>query len=346
MPDLSVARLEFCAIHHVGNKQNDEGMVLSKALTPIEHLGLKQVLMRFFTNSFKEDDIQRFSHHTELEMNEVYTFCKRLFDDPESLLLRSVEIAEHLYESTIHPGIPGGEMCVAYFEDCYIDGFTSPAIGIFKSETKERYLQFADIEGTYMAGFDDGISTRKPDKACLVFNQDAENGYKVLVLENNKTGDTQYWREKFLNIKPADDAYHFTSNVLKMTKDFVTKEAPAEFPVSRTDTIDILNRSIDYFKTHDTFDKEDFAATIFVDDRMADSFKKFDEDYCKYNELPETTSFDIDPKAVKKQQKIFKSVLKLDRNFHIYIHGNREMIEKGTDPDGRKFYKIYFEEEQ
>jgi hypothetical protein len=49
--------------------------------------------------------------------------------------------------------------------------------------------------------------------------------------------------------------------------------------------------------------------------------------------------------AVKKQERIFKSVLKLDKNFHIYIHGDRELIEQGMDADGRKFYKIYFEEE-
>ena len=42
---------------------------------------------------------------------------------------------------------------------------------------------------------------------------------------------------------------------------------------------------------------------------------------------------------------MFKGVLKLDKNFHIYIHGNRELIEQGIDKDGRKFYKIYFERE-
>lgn len=346
MPDLSVARMEYCAIHYVGNKQNDEGMVLSKQLTPSSHEGVKQVLMRYFLSSFKEDDVQHFTHHTEMQMNEIYTYCQRLFDDPSALLLRSVEIAEHLYESTTHPGVPGGELCVAYFEDCYLDGFTSPAIGIFKAESKERYLRFEESKGTYFADFEDGISVKKPDKACLIFQQEAEKGFKVLVLENNRSGDTQYWREKFLGVRPADDAFHFTSNMLKITKDFVTKEAPAEFPVTRTETIDILNRSLDYFKNNDTFDREDFAAAIFEDERMADSFKKFDKDYCKYNDLPEIESFDIDLKAVKKQQKLFKSVLKLDTNFHIYIHGNRSLIEKGTEPDGRKFYKIYFEEEQ
>ena len=38
--------------------------------------------------------------------------------------------------------------------------------------------------------------------------------------------------------------------------------------------------------------------------------------------------------------------LKLDKNFHIYIHGNRELIEKGYDEArGEHFYKIYFKEE-
>ena len=48
---------------------------------------------------------------------------------------------------------------------------------------------------------------------------------------------------------------------------------------------------------------------------------------------------------MKKQARAFKSVLKLDKNFHIYIHGDRNMIEQGIDNDGRKFYKIYYQEE-
>jgi hypothetical protein len=33
------------------------------------------------------------------------------------------------------------------------------------------------------------------------------------------------------------------------------------------------------------------------------------------------------------------------KNFHIYIHGNNELIRQGVDSDGRKYYKIYFETE-
>jgi hypothetical protein len=58
-------------------------------------------------------------------------------------------------------------------------------------------------------------------------------------------------------------------------------------------------------------------------------------------------SFDIDLAAVKKQGKVFKSILKLDKNFHIYIHGRQDLIERGFDEaKGKHFYKVYFEQEQ
>lgn len=40
-----------------------------------------------------------------------------------------------------------------------------------------------------------------------------------------------------------------------------------------------------------------------------------------------------------------KSIIKLDNNFHIYVHGKREMIEKGENEKG-KYYRLYFEKEQ
>ncbi|HWV68418.1 MAG TPA: hypothetical protein VN105_21315, partial [Chitinophaga sp.] len=56
--------------------------------------------------------------------------------------------------------------------------------------------------------------------------------------------------------------------------------------------------------------------------------------------------FEISAPAVKKQQKVFKSILKLDRNFHVYIHGNREMIERGFDEaTNMNYYKLLFENE-
>ena len=49
--------------------------------------------------------------------------------------------------------------------------------------------------------------------------------------------------------------------------------------------------------------------------------------------------------AVKKQARSIKSIIKLDKNLPIYVHGSRELIEQGVDEEGRKFYKIYYKEE-
>ena len=133
---------------------------------------------------------------------------------------------------------------------------------------------------------------------------------------------------------------------MNIAKNFVTKQLNEEFEVTKADQIDYLNRSVDYFKTNDTFDKQEFEKQVFADDNVIESFRTFDEAYRKNNEMVLMDSFDISAQAVKKQAKVFKSVLKLDKNFHIYIHGNRNLIEQGVEEDGRKFYKIYFKEEE
>jgi hypothetical protein len=56
--------------------------------------------------------------------------------------------------------------------------------------------------------------------------------------------------------------------------------------------------------------------------------------------------FAIHVSAVKQQAKSYKTVLKLDKNFHVYIHGRRDLIERGVDEmSGKNYYKLYFDEE-
>jgi hypothetical protein len=132
---------------------------------------------------------------------------------------------------------------------------------------------------------------------------------------------------------------------MTLTKNFITEQIPAEYEVSKADQIDYLNRSVDYFKKHDNFEKEEFAKEVFQSKEVINSFNSFDELYSQTNQIEVNDSFAISPQAVKKQARVFKSVLKLDKNFHIYIHGDKELIEQGVEQDGRKFYKIYYTDE-
>jgi hypothetical protein len=85
---------------------------------------------------------------------------------------------------------------------------------------------------------------------------------------------------------------------------------------------------------------------VFEEEGMIDAFDRFGKAYKEEKSVAFDDHFDISTHAVKRQARVFKSVLKLDKNFHIYIHGDRDRIERGVDErTGRKFYKIYYDEE-
>jgi hypothetical protein len=85
---------------------------------------------------------------------------------------------------------------------------------------------------------------------------------------------------------------------------------------------------------------------VLAHEQGIESFKRFKKNYEDEFETEIRDSFLISDTAVKKQARVFKSVLKLDKNFHIYIHGNKELIEKGYDEEMKmSFYKVYFKEE-
>ena len=108
----------------------------------------------------------------------------------------------------------------------------------------------------------------------------------------------------------------------------------------------MLNKSIDFFKTHDQFTFNEFKDEVINDNALAESFSSYKNQYETINHVQIDTDFEISPSALKRQERIFKSVVKLDKNFHIYIHGNSNLIEKGTDDTlGMKYYKLYYREE-
>jgi hypothetical protein len=345
MIDFTQIRFEGIFIHQVGNKLRDEGLKISSNVISFADDDTESYLLKYFLSPFNDNEVYNFSHPSELNLNEIYVFVKRLFASPKSLYQSSIDISKHLYENSTHPKISGGELCICYFENCLFDGVITDAIGFFKSESKDVFLKFDSVTNDFIIKHESGINVNKLDKGCLIFNLDEALGYKVCIIDSNKSNDTQYWKNDFLNIKPASDSYQFTKAFLSITKEFVTKTLSKNFEISKADQIVLLNRSVQYFKSNESFNKDDFENEIFPNKEIKKSFQKYDSSYREDNEIDLIENFVISQQAVKKQARIFKSVLKLDKNFHVYIHGNRELIEQGVESDGRKFYKLYFSEE-
>ena len=75
--------------------------------------------------------------------------------------------------------------------------------------------------------------------------------------------------------------------------------------------------------------------------------REFRDEYAKAYAIPLESQFDISNQAFKKEFKVLKSVIKLDKNFHIYVHGRRDLIERGFDEEkGKKYYKVWFDDEE
>jgi hypothetical protein len=347
MIDLEASVLSKVIVHKVGSGVLEEGVTVSNHSVNLnKQKQLSDVLKSYFLSSFRDPIYFNFYHVTSLSLNEVFTIASSIFDSPKTFVKKSQELARLLYEYSTHPKIKSGELYVAYFEECHTGTEITDAIGIFKSETRETFLKVYEEEKRYEVNSEDGTSTKRPDKGCLIFNVSADDGYKVLLIDTQNSGnEAQYWKDEFLKLKPVADNYFQTRNYLDLAKTFVTGRLDEEFEVSKADQIDYLNRSLAYFKKNEQFNEQEFASQVFEHKDVISSFKKFKNDFQDENELQIVSEFEISNHAVKKQTRVFKSVLKLDRNFHIYIHGDRDLIEKGVDEDGRKYYKIYYRQE-
>ena len=275
--------------------------------------------------------------------------ASEVFADGALFHENSKNIATYLFEVADHPKIKSGELYVGYFENLQIEGDLHDAIGIFRSENKESFIKvYPEQSGFGISYEQQGININKLDKGCLIFNTEKEEGYKVVVIDTtSRTSDAAYWKDQFLVLKVRNDNFNKTQNVMDVYKNFVTEKLDQEFDVEKTDKIDLLNRSMKYFKEKETFDIDEFANEVIANEEGIELFKTYKQSYEEEFDTQIADTFDISDAAVKKQAKDFKSILKLDKNFHVYIHGNKELIEKEYDAEkGMNCYKLYFKEEQ
>lgn len=343
--DLSNAVLDKISVHAVGNKGTGQEMKASKKPLSLTEQDKKNIAGAFLGRFNTEQDKFSFHHPSSLQYNEVFNFCLEIMSDDLPFHKGTQQIAKHLYESSTHPRIKPGELYVCYFSNCIIDNKAYDAIGIYKAESKSNFIDL-NVENDFEINMREGVELTKMDKGALVISSNAEIGFDVLVFDNNRGEEAIFWTEQFLNIVPQATEYYNTNQVMTATRQFIEKQIPQEYDVAKTDQIDYLHRSLEYFKSNNEFEKKDFEKAVFGDSGMIKSYRNFEQTYAEENSIEFADNFAISTQALKKQTRVYKSVLKLDKNFHVYIHGNTDLIEKGYDNAvGKNFYKIYFDEE-
>lgn len=348
MINMLQAQLSHLSAHTLGNKTNGEDLVASRAQLELPDEDLRTKLATSFLGAFNSAEYYHFtSTDGDFKHNPMFQWVQEIFETADQFHVKSVSIAKHLYEVSVHPLIKSGDLFVAMFSNIQIDGTQTEALGIFKSENKSSVLKLTTKkDGRFEVDLQSGINLDKLDKGCLIYNLDEDKGYRLSILDRSgKSSDAQYWKELFLRVEPVKDEFQATRNILDIARHFVVDQIGDEFELSKADQIDYLNKSIGYFKKKDEFNQKEFEQEVFEDPEVIKSFRKFDNNFREQFNIDREDGFSISAEAVKKQSRVFKSVLKLDKNFHIYIHGDRELIERGVDEDGRKYYKIYYKQE-
>lgn len=349
MLDFSAARLSRFSATWVGNKSRYEGITIPKqTLLPI-HDGVDEMLMQAFLKPFeKTEEFFYFHHEEDVSQHPVYQCCMEVFQNPESLSEQGPNLAQMLYMHTENPKVQGGEFFITYFEDLVLGGEPTSAIGLWKVEQKDAFFKTERNAESFTLNVIEGIPVGKPQVAALIFNLDETEGYRICAIDSvSKKDERSFLKDEFLRLRPIEDNYFNTRHHISLAGEFISQKAPVKFGLDRTGTIDLLNRSGDYFKDNDHFEVEDFTRTLFPEADQQEAFREFREQYARAYAVPLEDKFDISNQAVKREFKVFKSVLKLDKNFHIYVHGRRDLIERGFDEDkGKKYYKVWFDNEE
>jgi hypothetical protein len=329
-------------LHQVGNKQNGDSLILSSEPITVEDT-VKKNLMQFFLSHFNQTEYYHFIHESSLLMNEVYSYVSSIFDDLETISEQSRYLAQILFRVTTNPNIKCGEFYVVHFRNCLIDGVMTDAVGIFKSENKESFFKIMRKGHSFEVIQEFGVNTKKIDKGCLVFNLHSDSGYVLSIIDNSNRGEAKYWIEDFLQVKRYNDSYTKTQNAVAMCKGFIS-QLPEN--VAKSEKAIMMNRVLDGLKSEEVV-MEKLAVHAFGKVLASSEFKTYRANYESTHKVRFDNAFQGKPEAVKRRATGSMTTIKLDNNFDVNIHGDKQFIELGYDEQkGMKYYKLYFNEEK
>lgn len=346
MINTAEAAILGTVVHHIGRKSESEEIKLSNQILPEDDYELEEHLLKYYVGAFKDPEFYQFTFETgEVELNPMFNLACNIFDQPESLLEESVKMARFLYEKSDHPNIKEGDLFVSYIENVLIDDELTNAIAIFKAENKDVFFKLQQENGSFKIAIQEGLSIGKVDKGCIIFDTERDNGLKMCIVDKSNQQEARFWSQHFLNVTQRNDTFHATTHYIQMTKNFVKERLPHEEQANKVDEAEIMHQSELYFKNAEQFDLGEYKEQVFKTSNLQTKFDNYTEDYKEEKNVSLDSKFEINDYAVKKKSKVFRSVIKLDKNFHVYVHGDRNKIERIEEENGQKYYKLYFDQE-
>ncbi|MER2262201.1 MAG: nucleoid-associated protein [Psychrobacillus sp.] len=333
MLEVNESKLDQYIVHYVGDSLilGDEAYIQPEVM-------LEAAFTQLAFNKVDFEQPYDFYHQTDLGLNEVFTYVNTIFDNKNSFLEQSKNIAVHLQSVSQHPNIKNGELFIGLFENCIWNTEAKRAISIVKIDEKEMYLDIKSEQEKVIVNGVDGINVKKINNIAVILDMGPDTPPAVF-MKTKKKEDVVYWQERFLNIRVADEYFQKTSLALTECKKYIVKEES----FTNTEKLGLLNKTLDYFRNEEAFEVDEYIETVF---EKADQVQK---DIIINSVKPFETV--ISESAIAKIEKNYKRKIKLDSNIEIQVNVRdieqvEQLIEVGYDEvTNRKFYKIYFQEE-
>ena len=324
-------------VQRVGNKSNEDGVSFSDDVCQMD--GVEEPFLKLINASFKFDDWKQFYYIDDLELNPTYRFVTKIFDDESCIVQQANNLARHLYEQSIHPNIKIGEFYVVLLDNCEVDDEPAQAIGLFKSEVREAVLTVKMEKNRLVLSSETGMSLKKLEKGCIVFNVDKDNGYKVAVVDNTGSNtDAHYWVDNFLHVRNCNDDYHETERLMEMCTGFVQllKEE------SEVDSAFTAKKTSEILKTNETLQMDDLADMICQNEEQKQAFESYRQSYEEeYGDFAE--EINLVKKAISRKPVSRMNVLKLGNDFEVKVLNPDAEIESGKDEvSGKRYCKLYY----
>ena len=334
MLEVSESKLAQYVVHYVSDT-----LVFGEEAFSQPEVMLEAAFTQLAFNKLDFEQQYEFFHESAIGLNEVYTFVKAIFDEEASFLEQSKHIAKHLHSASGHPNIKSGELFIGLFDNCLMSMDAKKVIAIVKIEEKEMFLDVKNEHNQMIVNGVDGINVKKINNMAIIVDMGSDQSPAVYIKTKRKE-DIVYWQERFLKIKAADEHYYKTNLALTECKKFILKEEN----YTSTEKLGLLNKTLDYFRNEEEFQVNHYIETVF---EQADTTQK---DIIINSVKPYETI--ISDSALEKAEKKYKRKIKLDSNIEIQVNIQHidqidELIEVGYDEaTNRKFYKIYFQDEQ
>ena len=279
-----------------------------------------------------------FDHEVNIQLNPVRKLLLDYFRGVSNFHEMTVGVMKVLAAS--EKNISEGEVYMTAFDQIIYDQKPCQAVGIFKIDGKQSFIESSLMDDQLALTLTKGIGIKDLNKGALIILD--QNEMILKVFQNHP--DIKYWRHQFLMIRPLENEFYQTKNTLNLCKDFALKGLDE---MAKVDQVNLLNKTVDYFSEKQSFDQSEFEEEVLASTEVKAAFHSYKGDFEEKHQIEGMREqFEISKPAFKAAKKYIKSVIKLDRNFHVYVHGQRQEIERGYDEvRGKNYYKLYFDQE-